>query len=102
MMTSHFFLPECHSYIKSSPSFCEGEQSPLGLTCRIELPSSGTPSQMAEEASCTAHVLNWIGTQSVLHNHMHISPHSCTTNVTLMHGPWLLLANPVSVLQLKY
>ena len=63
---------------------------------------TSTPSQMAEETSCATPVLYWISSQSVLCNHMHILPYSCTTSQTPLYGPWLFLANPALVLQLKY
>ena len=40
--------------------------------------------------------------QYPIHNHMHTSPHSYITYQIPLHGPWLFLINPVSVLQFEY
>ena len=77
---------------------------PSGLPCWTHNSSIGSPSHMAEEASCATHVLYWISTQSVIHDHgsLHTSPYSCSTNQTSLCGPWLFLTNPVSISQLEY
>ena len=62
---------KCDEHVKSRLLFCVGEQFPLELPYWTVIPSSRTPSQMAEDESCTGPVLKWISIQSVLHNIMH-------------------------------
>ena len=50
--------------------------------------------------SCTE--LDQYPISTVLHNHMHTSLNSSTTNQMLLGDPWLFLANPVPFWQFEY
>ena len=50
------------------------------LECNSE---QWSPSQTAEETSHVVSVLDWTNIQSVPHDHMHTSAHTCITNQTL-------------------
>ena len=93
VLLSGIYQPSfCDIYVKSSLQLWKGEWPPSEVPYWTVIFSIGIPSQTAEEASCTTTVLNWTGTQSVLHDHMHTSPHSCTTNQTLqLLEYWVIL-----------
>ena len=64
------------------------ERSILGTALLDHNPWQWNLSQTAQKVP----VLNWISVQSVHH------PTPVPTNPTLVHGPWLFLANPVLLL----
>ena len=78
---------ECDKHIKGSLWYYEGGQFPFRQVLDHN-PSTRTTSQIAEKVSYTASVLHWSGTQSVLCDHMHISPQFCIIiNQTPLCGP---------------